>query len=207
MTGSTLKQQLQRLTTSIEKATDNQKAAAMIQLVSLQNTITIQKAVGAETRSFNQIFHSDKVSRAEVMETLVTYLNLMLRQMFSKDRGVEIGQVVLFVDEILKIQHLTIEDVICFVNGMKSGRYGKIYGKIDLAVLNEWFDIYLDERDDAFHRARSSKQYESWNYERTNIIEPVRNIEKHTAQLFGKSVQRETYEQFTKRTGNVIEGQ
>lgn len=178
----------------------------MVQLMQTSGAVTISDAVGGESRTFNQLTKTDKIEPGEIMQSLVNYTHFMLRQMFSQDRGMEIGHVLIFIDEIMKIQYLTVEDIIVFINRVKSGRYGKIYGKIDLSTLNEWFDVYLDERDAEYHKARSAKQYEEEYSPRTNAVAPLKNFEKHNDQLFGKSVKRETYEQFVKRTGRAIEG-
>ena len=197
---------LGKLIADIERAPESGKLPMMVRLMEISGAVTLRDAVGGASRSFNQLIKTDKAEKGEIMQMLVNYMNFMLRQMFNRDRGLEIGQILIFMDEVMKIEYLTVEDIICFVNGIKSGRYGKIYGKIDLSTLNEWFDTYLDERDAEYHKTRSAKQYEEEYSPRTNAVAPIRNFEKHNEQLFGKNVKRETYEQFVKRTGHAVEG-
>ena len=52
------------------------------------------------------------------------------------------------------------EDVFQFMKMAKTGELGQIFGRIDIAVLNDWLDIYLDSRIDAIEERERNRKSE-----------------------------------------------
>lgn len=193
-----LHESLQQWGNSYLTAQETEKVGIIIRILEVEKTVTLPVAVSPETRSFNQLVKTDKVERSSLLASISTYFMIMINELFSREKSITHTQIVLFVDEFLNIQHLTVEDAVMFMRGIKTGKYatnknnGKVYGKIDIPTLNEWLDIYLEERDDEFEKARKQERNNQLgNSARVSSVPGLVNYDKHVSELFGNHVKRE----------------
>ena len=66
----------------------------------------------------------------------------------------------------------TIEDVVLCLKNAKSGKYGKIYARIDGQLIFDWFRQYLDEKYAYLEQVAHNKKME-YNEQRMAILEPL----------------------------------
>lgn len=66
----------------------------------------------------------------------------------------------------------TIEDVVLCLKNAKSGKYGKIYARIDGQLIFTWFSQYLDEKYAYLEQVAHNKKME-YNEQRMAILEPL----------------------------------
>lgn len=182
---------LQAWGNSYLSAKEEEKTGLIMKIIEIEKTVSMSVVVSKESRSFNQLVRTDKIDRSNLLTTISTYMFIMLNELFNIEKTITKTQMVLFVEEFISLEHLTLQDAILFMNGIRKGKFGKIYGKIDVGTLNEFFDKYLDEREQAFEASRARERNEcNVSGNRSNTVQGIQNVEKHINQLFGKQIKR-----------------
>jgi hypothetical protein len=167
----------------LDQAQGIERQRQTLSLIEIEKGITINNAVAPETRSFNQLIHKDGVDRISLLMTIATYIKINCSVTWNIERNLTPEQCVTVASQILDLQHLTFEDVICMMKKAKKGEYGTIYNRIDAGVVMEWVYAYEQERFEAYEQVRVSDRSGSDYTERTNNVPGMVNFEKHAAQF------------------------
>jgi len=145
------------------------KVEALTQIITMSKGVTLQKVVAPETLSFNQL-KSRGANHYDLLKFITGYLGIIFTECFNLDKNLTDGQLIMFADELLEDESLTVEDIICFCNGIRRGLYGKVYNRIDLGILTEMWGQYAYERAEAYDKARRIEYQPEENSPRVSSV-------------------------------------
>ena len=146
------------------------KLEAFTQIVVDSKPVTIEKVVAPETLSFNQLKARHSVGHYDILKFITGYLDVTFNGCFNLDKNLTGQQLIAFAEEILEDESLTVEDIICFCNGVRRGLYGKVYNRIDLGVVNEMWQQYINVRMEAYDKARREENIPDANLPRISSV-------------------------------------
>jgi len=146
------------------------KLEAFTQIVVDSKPVTIEKVVAPETLSFNQLKARHSVGHYDILKFITGYLDVTFNGCFNLDKNLTGQQLIAFAEEILDDESLTVEDIICFCNGVRWGLYGKVYNRIDLSIITEMWQQYAEQRAEAYDKARRMEYQPEENSPRVSSV-------------------------------------
>lgn len=167
-----------------EKSEGLEKQKAFLNLIEIERAVKIRDAIAMPARSFNQLIAKDGQDRSTLLIMIAGYIRIACTSTWNVQQNITAEQAITAASQILDYQHLTIEDIICFIKKAKLGELGQVYNRIDSGVIMEWLTVYEVEREDAFEAMRKKERDEhKLPSERTNNVPGLVNFEKHLRQL------------------------
>lgn len=141
----------------------------MLEVVHTEKNTTIEKAVSGETLSFSQLIKREILNESTIMKFISNYVHYSCITAWNIENNITPNQAVMFAAQIMERSDLTIEDIVCMMKMATRGDFGPAFNRIDVGVLNEWFQKYMDIRIDHFEQ-RIAKDKAEFNIpgERTN---------------------------------------
>lgn len=170
---------MQQATAGIDRVNPAEKSEKIMALVEISRRVTIEVVCSKDTLSFNQL--KKHYSEGDLITLVAAYLRIIINESWNVDKGVTDMQLVIFAGEIVSIQYLTIEDVVCFASMAQKGRFGRLYNRVDLDVLNGMLDQYLEIRMEQYDRQR--KVSPAGSSERISSVNGNNNFDRHMKEI------------------------
>lgn len=109
---------------------------------------------------FNKIFEKGQTASLRVVEKHVKPVLLAgvissmidsVNEYFNVVRPMTSNQIQELTIDFMQLKDHRLEDFLAFFEGIKKGRYGKIYDRLDQSVIWEMWDKYEEERESYFY--------------------------------------------------------
>lgn len=109
---------------------------------------------------FNKIFEKGQTASLRVIEKQVKPVLLAgiiskmidgINSYFNVVRPMTNAQIEELTIDMMQLKDHRLEDFLAFFEGIKKGRYGKIYDRLDQSVIWEMWDKYEEERESYFY--------------------------------------------------------
>lgn len=110
--------------------------------------------------NFNKIFEKGQTASLRVIEKQVKPVLLAgiiskmidgINSYFNVVRPMTNAQIEELTIDMMQLKDHRLEDFLAFFEGIKKGRYGKIYDRLDQSVIWEMWDKYEEERESYFY--------------------------------------------------------
>lgn len=118
-------------------------------------------------------------AKGDIMKILHTVVSRKLEGM-GKRAALSPAEIKTFVLDWIKLRSSeTIEDVILMLDMGRRGEFGKIYGDVDVLLLNEWAVKYFDRKYQEIERLIHNQKQDTWNSKvelSDDEVEQIKNL-------------------------------
>ena len=129
----------------------------VMKVIDLEKSVTIRDTVLPSTLAFSQIIQHG-VDRMDLVVAISSYLKMNVDLAFQLKVEVSPSHCITFADRFIS-HNFTMPDIVVFCDLMKEGRLAKTYGRVDLEVLSEMLDAYIEIRSEADEQHRHNMKY------------------------------------------------
>lgn len=170
---------------------------------------TIQQAVESKSPSLVDIKlqnNGDSIAKAFLVVAVTD-----LVQSFNVGKNMDARQIAFLVQSILKdYYYLKLDELkLCFDN-IKKGRYGKVFDRLDAAVIYEFIEVFLVERLNYIQDKRNSEELsnlDNFKSVHPKVLEVLQKVAEESKELpeVKETVKREYSEQELLEQGYLLE--
>lgn len=125
--------------------------------------------------------HVKPVLLAGIISSMIDSVN----EYFNVVRPMTSVQIQELSIDFMQLKDYRLEDFLAFFEGVKKGRYGKIYDRLDQSVIWEMWDKYEEERESYFYSEHKRAKDDNINDTRTAPNATTEAINKLTGLGYG----------------------
>ena len=127
------------------------------------NHVAVMQNIPKEERlsQIAKMYGNDKIATVLGKQITKTLMNFNLRVGMNSEQIYDLS---LAIIETAEEDNLAIEDIMLFLDGLPKFKYGKVYDRMDMPTFFEMFEVYREQRHQAFVRIMEERdaQYKSY---------------------------------------------